>query len=206
MLHKSNLGFSGELTTKLIRNGIDAPLRWKIKNVLRWSYLRNVATFYLAKLFSKVTKVITVTGSLDAILYKADGTYINYGRIAHGLVTTAFVDFMVDELILDTGEFGDFKYHDSGVGVTGANVTDVDMETTDGETRVTGSQEAGAAAEIYKSIGTITYSSSKAITEHGVFSKVTGTTLLDRHDFGAINVVNTDQIEFTYNLTVNDGG
>ena len=60
--------------------------------------------------------------------------------------------------------------------------------------------------EIYKSVGTITYTTTKAITEHGLFNIVTAGILMDRHTFTAINVVNTDQIEFTYELTVNDGG
>jgi len=90
------------------------------------------------------------------------------------------------------------------VGTTPANVSDTDIETTDAVGRATGDQNG--AANVYTSVGTITYGSSLAITEHGLFSQSTGTTLLDRHVFSAINVEDTDQIEFTYELTVSAGG
>ena len=118
----------------------------------------------------------------------------------------AFVEYMVDELITETTAWGDFKFHDSGEGVTGALIGDVDMESTDNESRVVGSQIEGATGEIYKSVGEITYSGALAITEHGLFNIVTGGILLDRHVFGAINVVNTDSIEFSYEYTIDDGG
>jgi hypothetical protein len=51
---------------------------------------------------------------------------------------TIFVVFVVDQLQTETSQFGDFKYHDSGVGTTAENVTNTDMETTDGESRATG--------------------------------------------------------------------
>ena len=139
-------------------------------------------------------------------MVRADGSRVDYGVVAHGLVTTAWVNFLVDNLQADTTEFGDLKFHDSGVGVTGATIGDTDIETTDGEARVTGTQAEGASANIYQTVGTITYTTTKAITEHGVFTQVTGGTMVDRHTFTAINVVNTDQIEFTYEYTANAGG
>jgi hypothetical protein len=93
---------------------------------------------------------------------------------------TIFVVFVVDQLQTETSQFGDFKYHDSGVGTTAENVTNTDMETTDGESRATGTQTEGASANIYRSVGTIAYTTTKAITEHGLFSQSTGTTLMDR--------------------------
>jgi hypothetical protein len=139
------------------------------------------------------------------MLIRADGTVLDYGLISAHLVTTAFVNFMVDQLQTETSEWGDFKYHDSGVGTTAAAVGDTDIETTDGESRATGTQTEGAA-NIYESVGTISYTTTKAITEHGLFSKATGTTLMDRHVFSAINVVNGDSIQFTYDLTCTAGG
>jgi len=155
---------------------------------------------------AKILNMNHMLGSLYAVLHRADGSAVNYGLISTNLVTDAFVEFMVDQLQTETSQWGDFKYHDSGVGTTGAAVGDTDIETTDGESRSTGSQTEGATAEIYKSIGTISYTSTKAITEHGLFSQSTGTTLMDRHVFSAINVVNGDSIEFTYQLTVSSGG
>jgi hypothetical protein len=47
-----------------------------------------------------------------------------------------------------------------------------------------------------------------AITEHGLFSQTRagGGTLMDRSKFAAINVVATDSIQFTYELTLTAGG
>jgi hypothetical protein len=79
------------------------------------------------------------------------------------------------------------------------------METTDGEARVTGSQTE-SASNAYRSVGTISYTTTKAIVEHGLFNDLTAGTLLDRTVFSAINVVNGDSIQFTYTLTLSAGG
>lgn len=202
---KSDLKLSGSLKARKIRGGVSAPLSWKVKNILRVHFLWNFLTYYLMGAFSKLTGVVTMRGRLHAKLWR-DGRYIDYGVVAHGLVTTAFVNFMVDQLQTETSVWGDFKYHDSGEGTTGATIGDTDIETTDGESRATGSQTEGASANIYKSVGTIAYTTTKAITEHGLFNNTTGATLLDRHTFSAINVGNGDSIEFTYELTCSAGG
>jgi len=121
------------------------------------------------------------------------------------VVTTAFVSFVVDQLQTETSVFGDFKFHDSGVGTTAENAGDTIIETTDGESRATGTQTE-ASATVYKSVGTIAYTTSKAITEHGLFNDATAGTLMDRTVFSAINVVSGDSVEFTYQLTVSAGG
>jgi len=114
------------------------------------------------------------------------------------------VNFVVDQLQTETSVFGDFKYHDSGEGSTAENITDTDIETTDGESRATGTQTEGAA-NAYVSVGTISYTTTKAIVEHGLFNASTGVTLMDRSVFSAINVVNGDSIQFTYTLTLTAG-
>jgi len=120
-------------------------------------------------------------------------------------VTTAFVSFVVDQLQIETAVFGDFKYHDSGVGVTAENITDTAMETTDGESRATGTQTESAATA-YRSVATISYTSTKAITEHGLFNDVSAGTLMDRTVFTVVNVISGDSIQFTYTLTISAGG
>ena len=195
----------GRLKAKLIKGYVKAPLIWKIRNVLKFSYLRNVISYRVMQFFSKKTNIISTTGRLSAKL-KRNGQIIDYGVVAHGLVTTVFVNYLVDELVAETSAIGDFKFHDSGVGTTAANIINTDIETTDAVARVTGTQLEGASANIYKSVGTITYGSSLAITEHGLFNIITAGILMDRHVFSAINVEDTDQIEFTYELTVSAGG
>jgi hypothetical protein len=121
------------------------------------------------------------------------------------MITTAFVSFVIDQLQTETSVFGDFKYHDSGVGITDPAITDVDIETTDGESRATGTQTE-SAVNVYVSVGTISYTTTKAITEHGLFNAATSVTLMDRSEFAAINVVSGDSIQFTYSLTLTAGG
>jgi len=144
-------------------------------------------------------------GSLHAVLFRRDGSRVNYGLISTNLVTTVFVNDMVDELIAETTAWGDYKFHDSGIGVTGAAVGDTDIETTDGESRVAGTQVENAA-NIYESVATIAYTTTKAITEHLIANVITAGVAMDHHVFAAINVVNGDSIEFTYRLTCTAGG
>jgi len=196
---QSKLGLAGSVRTRVI----SAPgpgLAWKLSN------LPNVWPGLWRAQVRRALKMSGIEGRLYVRLTRADGSVINYGLVSTRVVTTAFVNFVVDQLQTETSEFGDFKYHDSGVGTTAAAVGDTDIETTDEESRATGTQIEGASANIYKSVGTISYTTTKAITEHGLFSQSTGTTLMDRHVFSAINVVNGDSIEFTYELTVSAGG
>jgi len=194
---ESTVTFRGRLGTKVIR-AKKAPLSWKLRNlphILRgWRIIP-----------ARLLNIPTVEGRLWARHRKADGEVIDYGLISARVVTTAFVNFMVDQLQTESSTWGDFKYHDSGVGTTAENASDTDIETTDGEDRVAGSQEEGSSANIYKSVGTISYTTTKAITEHGLFNASTGGTLMDRSVFSEINVGNGDSIQFTYELTCTAG-
>jgi hypothetical protein len=178
---------------------------WKLRNGLRWMFLWGWVSNLLARGLSAVTGIPTMTAELRAVHVGADGRRVNYGVLSRRLVTTAFVNFVVDQLQTETSVFGDFKYHDSGVGTTAENVANTAMETTDGESRATGTQTEGAA-NVYVSVGTISYTTTKAITEHGLFNDPTAGTLMDRSVFSAINVVNGDSIQFSYSLSVNSGG
>lgn len=200
----STVGLSGTLATKKIK-APRPPLSWQLRQWIRKDRILGLLGRNLGMGLSKTFGVITIHGRLRAVLIRADGTMINYGVVSRRLVTTALAEFVVDQLIAETAVFGDFKHHDSGVGITGAAITDTDIETTDGESRAVGTQ-VEASSKVYESVGTITYTSTLAITEHGLFNASTGVTLMDRHTFAAINVVNTDSIQFTYDFTVSDGG
>lgn len=203
-MFNGNVAMSGKLKAKVIR----APgpgLDWRLRNSLRPSFVWGLVTVLVAKALSGITGIPTLTAELRAVFIGADGRRVNYGVLSRRVVTTAFVNFVVDQLQTETSVFGDFKYHDSGVGATAENVTDTDMQTTDGESRVAGTQTEGAA-NVYVSVGTISYTTTKAITEHGLFNASTAGTLMDRSVFSALNVVNGDSVQFTYSLTVNSGG
>lgn len=196
---ESTIGFGGKLGTKVIR-AEKIGLLWKLSN------FKNVWPGTWRRWLARFTKMSHLEGKLYARLIRADGSVLNYGLVSTKLVTTAFVNFMVDQLQTETSAWGDFLYHDSGVGTTGAAVGDTDIETTDGESRQSGTQTEGASANIYRSVGTISYTSTLAITEHGLFNASTSGTLMDRHVFSAINVGDGDSIQFTYELTCTAGG
>lgn len=181
-----------------------APLSWRLRNWLRWGFVWGFVSYHVAQAFTWLTGFPVMCGRLSARLIKADGQVINYSVLGYRVVTTAFVSFVVDQLQTETSVFGDFKYHDSGVGTTAEAVGDTDIETTDGESRATGTQTE-ASATVYQSVGTISYTTTKAITEHGLFNASTSGTLMDRTVFSAINVVNGDSIQFTYSLTLTAG-
>jgi len=148
---------------------------------------------------------IVPTGRLFATKINADGTRESLGLIATKVVTTAFVEYIVDGLQASSTDVALFKFHDCGTGVTAEAIGDTTLVTAYGGARATGSQAEGASANIYKSVGTISFTSTLAIVEHGLFSIITSGTLCDRSVFAAINVINGDSIEFTYELTVPAG-
>lgn len=201
---QGNVSMSGSLSALRIRTP-GPSLAWRLSNYLRRSFIKSWLAVVIGVPLARAFGLMTAYGRLDAVLIRADGSRVNYGLLGYRVVTTAFVSFMVDQLQTDTSEWGDFKYHDSGVGTTAENAADTAMETTDGESRATGTQTESAATA-YRSVGTISYTSTKAITEHGLFSSAASTTLMDRTVFSAINVVNGDSIQFTYTLTCSAGG
>lgn len=195
-----NLSMSGKLSIKVIHN---RDWKYIIKNHLRPLFWWGCIQTYVAKFVSKAFGVMTITQELHGV-YIHNGIGYDMGVLSRRSLTTAFVNFLASQFQTDTTEIGDFKYHDSGVGTTAENITDTAMETTDGESRATGTQVA--STNTYTSVGTITYTTTKAITEHGLFSSAASTTLMDRSVFAAKNVVNTDALQFTYVLTLNAGG
>ena len=188
MVKSGKIGFGGTLRAKHIKGEVGPGLGWYLKNVLRWQFIYGYLSVWGAHLFTTLTGLPVFYGTLQATLIKANGQRINHNLLGHRVVTTAFVNYMVDQLQTETSTWGDFKFHDSGVGTTAEAVGDTDIETTDGESRATGTQTEGASANIYRSVGTISYTTTKAITEHGLFNASTSGTLLDRTVFSAINV------------------
>ena len=194
----------GDLGVKVTR-APRAPISWRLRNMLRLPFMLGLLGWLLGHAYMRIFGAPILLGRLEARLLRKDGSVVDFGTLGFRVVTTAFVSFVVDQLQTETSVFGDFKYHDSGVGATAENASDTDMQTTDGESRVTGTQTE-ASATAYQSVGTISYTTTKAITEHGLFNASTAGTLMDRTVFSAINVVNGDSIQFTYTLTCSAGG
>lgn len=203
-MNQGMISARGELGIRKIK-AQRPSLQWIVSNRFNWKYVKGWLAEYVGMPLAKTLGLLTAIGKLEAVLVRADGTKVNYGVLSRRVVTDAFVAFVVDQLQTETSVFGDFKYHDSGVGSTAEAAGNTAMETTDGEARVAGTQTE-SAANAYRSVGTISYTTTKAITEHGLFNDLTAGTLMDRSVFTAINVVNGDSIQFTYTLTLTAGG
>jgi len=124
------------------------------------------------------------------------------GRVTHAIYPSEVLRWVPRTLLTRGLDGHDVVVNDRGAQDIGRYTTAI--ETTDGEARVTGTQTE-SAANAYRSVGTITYTTTKAITEHGLFNDLTAGTLMDRTVFAAINVVNTNAIEFTYTITITAG-
>lgn len=201
---EGRISLGGTLAAKKI-SAQRPSLSWKLSNVLRWSYIKSLVGVTVAKALAHRFGLLTAYAELEAVHIKANGEKVQYGVVSRRVVTNAFVAFVVDQLQTETSVFGDFKFHDSGVGTTAEAAGDTGIETTDGESRATGTQTE-SATNAYRSVGTISYTTTKAITEHGLFNDASAGTLMDRSVFSAINVVNGDSIQFTYTLTLTAGG
>lgn len=204
MNSQGTMSAKGDLAIKVIRTP-RADLRWKLSNVLTWKYIKGWFAKFIGMPIAQKVGVLVALGELEATLIKENGVKVHYGVLSRRVVTDAFVAFVVDQLQTETSVFGDFKFHDSGVGVTAEAAGNTAIETTDGEARATGTQTE-SAANAYRSVGTIAYTTTKAITEHGLFNDATAGTLMDRSVFAAINVINGDSVQFTYTLTLTAGG
>jgi hypothetical protein len=182
-----------------------APLAWRIRNALRPAYLGGLLANLAAKLFSWLTGIPTLSAELRILLRRRDGTLIDYGVVGYRVVSSAFVAFVVDQLQAESSLFGDYKFHGSGTGTTNEASSDTALEAPDGQGRVTGSQTEGEPNE-YRSVGTIFYSTTLSIAEHGLFNDVSAGTLMDRTVFTALDVTDGDALTYAYTMTISAGG
>lgn len=201
---QSDIALKGTLSWVVSRTQRKASLFWKLQNNLRWGYIKGWIAHSIAGPFANMFGSATILSELRAAKVGIDGTYTDYGIVGRRVVTTAYCEFMVDQHQTESSVVGDYKFHDAGVGTTAEASGDTAIETTDGESRATGTQTEGTSVQ-YQSVATIAYTSTKAITEHGLFSASTGATLMDRTIFTAINVVSGDSIQFTYTITYTAG-
>lgn len=63
----SDVGLSGEVSMRVV-GPRKAPLSWRIRNMLRRTYIWGVFTVFAAKLFSKVTGIPTMTARLRVVV------------------------------------------------------------------------------------------------------------------------------------------
>jgi hypothetical protein len=168
-----------------------------------------------AELIDKITSCAVVESSLSVVVvrhpdspWRGRSLVEDYGVVCRKVVTTAGVNFIVDAF-QNLVEVEILKYHGIGTGTNAEAVGDTALQTelttqyNPDSTRATGTTTEGASANIYRTVD-----ASVAITEHGIFSQAAtgGGTLLDRSVFSAVNLVNGDSIQTTYDLTFSAGG
>jgi hypothetical protein len=145
------------------------------------------------------------TQTLSLVHIKADGTRIDHGIVSRKKVTQAFVKRIAAQMAVSFSGADPFKWHAAGTGGTAESNADTAMSVDSGVARFAGTQVDSSTGTTgnYTSVGTLAFVSSLTIVEHGLFSLVTGGTLLDRSVFGGIAVVSGDSVQFTYQLTLN---
>lgn len=152
-------------------------------------------------------------GRLYASVIRADGRIEHLGLLSTNVITDAGVAFLVDDWDASVTDLTNMNFHGCGTGTVAEAVTDTALgaESTTAlnpdNTRATGTRSQPAANQ-YRTVGTLTFDATVAVTEHGIFSQAAtgGGTLWDRSVFSAINVVSGDSIQFTYTATCSSGG
>ncbi len=203
------MAVSGTLQARHLRCP-KAPIAWRVENFLtrRLPDYPRLAVAHLAR----ACGVPVILSQLRATVRHADGSRVDYGVLSTRVVTTAGVNFLVDAW-QNSVELEIMKYHGVGTGATAEAAADTALVTESttalnpDNTRATGSLAEGATANVFRSIGTVTFDDAAAITEHGIFSQAAtgGGTLWDRSVFAAVNVISGDSIQFTYDVTFTAG-
>lgn len=162
-------------------------------------FLKRIDRFLGKLIFGKFLKTKGRFGLKDNLYARhyRNGKLLEERPLGHNLVVADGKEYIVDAW-QNSVELETAKYHDTGIGVTGTAGSDSGMETATGFTRATGSLTEGDNAEEFKSVGTVSCTATKAVTEWGIFSASTGGVLIARNTFSALNVVNGDSIEFTW--------
>lgn len=161
---------------------------------------------------------IRIYGEVSAVVIRANPKWwqrkvLDLGCVGKRVVTTAGVNYLRDDFAAGAGaaDISTFKYHGCGTGAVAEAIGDTALgaESTTvlnpDSTRAVGTQ-VNSVAKTYSTVGTLTFDGAAAITEHGLFNAATTGILWDRTVFAVINVVALDSIQFTYTLTIADGG
>lgn len=223
-IHRLMRSTGGLSAVKVPRNGFYAhgwPMGMTIRRMmssiwLEWCLHLRLAVKGFYRGLVKAEGVFGV-GRLYATVIRANGSIEHLGMLCTKVITDAGVAFLVDDWDVNTAsatnDITTLKYHGCGTGTNAEAAGDTALQTESttalnpDSTRATGTQSQPAANQL-RSVGTLTFDASAAVTEHGLFSQAAtgGGTLWDRSVFSAINVASGDSIQFTYTCTVSAGG
>lgn len=207
----SSAGASGKLKVKKVKNS--PPLRWRLRLWTRPYFLKGLIAYVLSGWFTKLTKIPTIVSRLKVVVFKADGTVINYGYVNYGrIVTDDGMEFVVDAF-QNLVELENMRYHGLGTSSTAeastqaALVSELTTQYSTDNTRATGTTTEGGA-QIYETVATNTVDAGATIEEFGLFSQAAtgGGVMLERALTGTQTLSSGDGIQTTYDLTFNSGG
>lgn len=182
--------------------------------------LRYLPADLAGEIIERMSSVVVIESALSVIHWRYDHGLgfqvpIDRGVVSRHVITDTGVAFLVDawQGILEPEIM---KYHGlgTGTGAEAAGNTALGTESTTAlnpdSTRATGSLTEGASANIFRTVGTLTFDATAAITEHGLFSQAAtgGGTMWDRSMFSGstINVASGDSIQTQYDMTASSGG
>lgn len=161
---------------------------------------------------------VVFEGTVSVVVTRAQPKWwqrkiIDLGCVGRRVVTTAFVNYLRDDLANAAGgaDISTFKYHECGTTNTAEAIGDTALIApcttvlNPDSTRAVGTQ-VNSVAKTYSSVGILTFDGAAAVVEHGIFNATSTGILLDRTVFSAVNVASGDSIQFTYTLTISDGG
>jgi len=185
-------------------------------NAWRRSNLPNLWRGARRVLVARALKLPHFYGQLWLSVYRGDGEVVDLGLASLRVVTTVGVKFICDDFNAGGAEVSNMKFHAFGTGTTAeavgdtALVTELTTQYAVDNTRPTGSQASATVSTnaTYTTVATLSPDSGGtiAVTEHGIFSASSSTTLLDRSVFSAVNLVaGSDSLQATYVLTMNSG-
>jgi len=156
----------------------------------------------------------TMQSALSARVFRANGTVEDRGVVARKCVTNeGAYQLALGFTASGSCTIYNFKYHCAGYATAAETLNDTQAAITNAagcNSIATGTQLASLITPhaLYRTVGTINFGNSFAITEHGIIDGTTKASakLWDRSVFGAITVASGDSIEFTYDLTIQAGG
>lgn len=151
-------------------------------------------------------------GALWLTVIRRSGEVLPLGLASLRVITDAGVAYLVDAW-QNLVEPEAMRYHGLGTGTAAEAATDTALQAelttqySPDNTRATGTL-AEAAANVFRSVATITVDAAVNATEHGLLSQPAtgGGTLWDRSVFAAVALAAGDSLQATYDATFNAGG
>ena len=152
------------------------------------------------------TKRIGMSGVFHCVHRGVDGRVKDTWEVENLVVNTGLA-FMAGVLTGDEGTPTDMKYIAVGEGVVAADPTDTALGS-EVETRAAGAQSrvtTTVANDTYQSLGTITFTGARAITEYGLFDQLAlGGTMLCRTISAVKNMATDETLTITYKIIFTD--